>query len=63
MYRSLVAEAQQPGTPSRGSINVKINDGCLILTIEAMGINDVRVLLNSYMYLLYAEYSTLHKLK
>ncbi len=47
MYRSLVAEAQQPGTPSRGSINVKINDGCLILNIKAMGINDVRVLLNS----------------
>ncbi len=60
---ALRAEASQPRQPSKGSVEVTIEGGCLVLSISANDLGDLRALLNSYMYLLHAAYSSLRVLR
>ncbi|MGC9210229.1 MAG: KEOPS complex subunit Pcc1 [Acidilobus sp.] len=62
LLAALKAEASQPAQPSKGSVAVNLEGGCLRLTLEAKDVGDLRALLNSYLYLIHAAYSSLVRL-
>lgn len=62
IYRALIAEASQPGTPRKGSIDVNIKNDCLKISIASNELGDLRALVNSYLYLVYASYSVIRRL-
>lgn len=57
VYESLLAEVQQG--PRKAVINVSLEEGCVKLHVEAKRVNQVRAILNSYLQLIHAAYSTL----
>jgi Uncharacterized protein conserved in archaea len=59
VYESLLAEVSQPA-PRKAVVSVELEgDGCVKLTVKADGVNQLRAVLNSYLHLVYAAYSTL----
>ncbi|WP_420805109.1 KEOPS complex subunit Pcc1 [Acidilobus saccharovorans] len=62
IYRALIAEASQPGTPRKGSINVEVKDNCLKISVTSDDLGDLRAIVNSYLYLVHASYSVVRSL-
>jgi tRNA threonylcarbamoyladenosine modification (KEOPS) complex Pcc1 subunit len=58
VYESLLAEVRQPA-PRKADVSVELEGGCVKLYIRAGDVNQLRVVLNSYLYLVHAAYSTL----
>ncbi len=58
VYRALLAELRQPA-PRKGSVSISMEDGCLVISIESGSLNGLRALLNSFLYLAHAAYSSL----
>ncbi len=58
IYESLLAEVRQPA-PRKADVSVQLENGCVKLNIRAGDVNQLRVVLNSYLYLVHAAYSTL----
>jgi len=58
LYESLLAEASQPA-PRKALVSVDIVGDCVRIRLEADDVNKLRVVLNSYLYLAHAAYSTL----
>ena len=63
IVRALKAEATQPRQPSKGVVEVGLQGRCVQLFVEAGDLGDLRALLNSYMYLVHAAYSSLRRLE
>lgn len=58
VYESLLAEVGQPA-PRKAFVSVVLEGGCVRLSVRAGGVNQLRAVLNSYLYLVHAAYSTL----
>ena len=58
LYRALEAEARQPA-PGKGKARIRVEGGCLAITIEAVDLSGLRAIMNSYLLLLAAAYSAL----
>ncbi|MGC9072215.1 MAG: KEOPS complex subunit Pcc1 [Acidilobus sp.] len=63
LLSALKAEVSQPAQPSKGSVSLSVEGDCLVLSIRAKDVGDLRALLNSYMYLAHAAYSSLVRLE
>lgn len=63
VLRALEAEASQPVQPAKGYVKVVAEGGCLSVYLTAEDVNGLRAILNSYLYLVYAAYSSLRKLE
>ena len=63
VYEALLAEANQP-SPSKGEARVSMsNDECIRIEIIAKDLSGLRALVNSYHLLVYASYSSIHRLQ
>jgi len=58
VYESLLAEVTQPA-PRKADISVLLEGDCVRLNIKASNVNQLRIVLNSYLHLVHAAYSTL----
>ncbi len=63
LARALMAEATQPRQPSKGVVKVEVHDGCVLISMQAGDLGDLRALLSSYMYLIHAAYSSLRRIE
>ncbi|MCX8195803.1 MAG: KEOPS complex subunit Pcc1 [Acidilobaceae archaeon] len=62
IYESLLVELSQP-SPRKATIEVEERGGCVELRLSAQSISSLRSVLNSYIYLTYAIYSSLKALQ
>lgn len=60
LYTSLKAEEMQP-SPDRGRVRVSMEGSCVRLEIEPRDLNSLRALMNSFLYLSHAAYSTIRE--
>jgi tRNA threonylcarbamoyladenosine modification (KEOPS) complex Pcc1 subunit len=63
VLRALEAEASQPVQPAKGHVKVVAEEGCVSVYLTAQDVNGLRAILNSYLYLVHAAYSSLRKLE
>ncbi|MCE4627680.1 MAG: hypothetical protein F7C34_00830 [Desulfurococcales archaeon] len=62
VYRALIAEKNQPA-PEKGAVDVYIEDGCLLIAVYSGTLSGLRALLNSFLLLAHASYSSLMALE
>ncbi|MCS7106863.1 MAG: KEOPS complex subunit Pcc1 [Acidilobaceae archaeon] len=58
LYESLLAELSQP-SPKKAQLEVYLRDNCIELRLNAKDVSSLRAVTNSYLYLVYAMYSSL----
>jgi len=59
---SLTVEVSQP-QPQKGSVNVKVENECLVVEISSDNISGLRALTNSFLYLIHAALSSLRSVE
>ncbi|MEN3000095.1 MAG: KEOPS complex subunit Pcc1 [Acidilobaceae archaeon] len=62
LYESLLAELSQP-SPKRAQLELELRGNCLELSFQANDLGSLRAVINSYLYLVYAMYSSLKALQ
>lgn len=58
VYRALIAEKNQPA-PEKGIVDINIVDGCVVIIVSSSTLSGLRALLNSFLLLAHASYSSL----
>ncbi|MCE4613694.1 MAG: hypothetical protein F7C07_07695 [Desulfurococcales archaeon] len=58
IFEALLAELDQP-SPEKGSVSLRLGEGCLRIRIESWSLSGLRALTNSFLLLTYAAYGSL----
>lgn len=62
IYTTMKAEEMQPA-PGRGRVRVRMENGCIEVEVESRDLTGLRAVLNSYLHLAYAAYSSITALE
>jgi KEOPS complex subunit Pcc1 len=58
IYTALLAEVNQP-SPEKGTVSIGLEEDCIVLHIKSETISGLRALINSFLLLVHASYSSL----